>query len=165
MLRHRVTAFSVAVVVFALALVSRVVGAQDAAVEPRAKSPADVRSEAVLARVCGTACHEWQRVGDSRRTKAQWEMVIDDMINRGAPSTDADYDVVLDYVLRHHAFVNVNKAPAEELSLVIGLAPEEAEAIVSDRLKAGKFADFSALSRVGGVDPKKLEAARLSLLY
>src|SRR5437879_6499852 len=106
-------------------------GAQDRA-GARTKGPADVRSEEVLVRLCGT-CHEWQRVADSRRTKTQWEGVIEDMINRGAAGSDADYEIVLDYVLRHYAFVNVNKAPAEELSVVLGLAPEEAAAIVGYR--------------------------------
>jgi competence ComEA-like helix-hairpin-helix protein len=130
--------------------------------EPRSVDTA--RSEAIVTRVCGT-CHEWERIGDSRRTKAQWEELIDDMIGRGANGSEDDYKAILDYALRRYALVNINKAPSDEIAIVLGLSPKEADAIVAYRTAHGKIPDFDSLTKVSDVDQKKLEAARLSILY
>jgi competence ComEA-like helix-hairpin-helix protein len=157
MARHNVAtlAMSTGALVFAVVLTAR---HQDA------KDPEDARSEAVLARVC-TDCHEWQRIGETRRTKDQWEDLISDMMDRAGGASDKDYNAILEYALRHYGFVNVNKAPADEISLVIGLTSKEAEAILSYRTAHGKFEDFEALKKVVGVDPKMLDAARQWILY
>jgi competence protein ComEA len=137
---------------------------QDPAPTPAQKDAATARSEAVLLRVCGQ-CHDWQRVDETRRTKDDWGRLIDDMFTRGATGSDDDYGAVLDYVLRNDGLVNVNRAPADELAVVLNLSEGEAGAIVKDRAANGKFADFEALKRVSGVDPKKLEAARKAMFY
>src|SRR5207237_2033272 len=110
-------------------------------------------------------CHDWQRIAESRRTRKQWEELIDDMMSRGASGSDDDYNAILRYALRHYAFVNVNKADADELATILGVTAKEAEAIVAYRSAHGNFADFDALKKVGDVEAKKLEAARRSILY
>jgi competence protein ComEA len=135
----------------------------NAASQPSAAS-LDPKAEAVLIRVCGQ-CHDWQRVSETRRTRDDWGRVIDDMVTRGAAGTDADYDAVLDYVLRHDALVNVNRATAEDLATILNLTDQEAEAIVSYRTANGKFANLEALKAVKDVDPKKLESARAAMFF
>lgn len=122
------------------------------------------RSEAIVMRVCGN-CHEWERIGDSRRTKAQWEELMADMFDRGAEGSEDDYNAILNYALRRYALVNINKAPGDEITIVLGLSPKEADAIVVYRTANGKILDFESLKKVSDVDQKKLEAAKLSILY
>lgn len=137
--------------------------ASPGAQHPDTQDP-DARSEAVLTRLCA-GCHPWRRVLDTRRTRVQWEPVIDEMMRRGGFSSDDDYNAILEYVLRHNAFVNINQAEADEIAMVTGLAPQHAEAILSYRTEHGRFADFEALKKVSGIDLVKLEAARLAILY
>jgi competence protein ComEA len=137
---------------------------QDPAPAPALKTSTNARSEALMLRVCGQ-CHDWERVGETRRTKDDWGRLLDDMFSRGASGSDDDYSAVLDYVLRNDGLVNVNRAPADELAVILNLTADEAGAIVKDRTANGKFADFEALKRVAGVDSKKLEAARKAMFY
>ena len=46
------------------------------------------------------------------------------MMERGAQVSDTDFDVVMDYLLRHYGRINVNKAEAEDLALVTGVVQE-----------------------------------------
>src|SRR5262249_33576469 len=130
----------------------------------RQDPPDSSAAEAVVVRVC-SSCHDWERIGDSRRTKAQWEDLIGDMMSRGANGSDDDYDAILSYALRRYGLVNVNKAPTAEIAMVLGLAPKEADAIVAYRKANGWSPDFESLKKVPDVDPKKLEPSRLSILY
>jgi competence protein ComEA len=166
MFRHPLIGHSIglAALLAVLSAASPSIGAQDTASVPAPHGPATPQSENPLPRVCGT-CHVWQRATDARRSKTQWEIVIDDMSNRGAVGSDQDFEAVLTYLLRHHGSVNVNQAAAEELVAVLGLETSEAEAIVKHRAKVGKFADLAALKHVPGVDPKKLDAGRASITY
>jgi competence protein ComEA len=155
---------SVAAVLAVLFVAAPSTGAQNTAAGPAPKGPAAPPSERTFQRVCGT-CHESKRITDTRRSRTQWEIVIEDMTNRGAAGSDQDFDEVLTYLLRHHGSVNVNEARADELVAVLGLDTPEAEAIVHHRTTAGKFADLAALKQVAGVDAKKLDAGRASITY
>ena len=46
------------------------------------------------------------------------------MMERGAQVSDEDFDVVMDYLLRHYGRINVNKAEAEDLAIVVGVSQE-----------------------------------------
>ena len=52
------------------------------------------------------------------------------MMERGAQVSDEDFEVVMDYLLRHYGRINVNKAEAEDLAIVVGVSKKDAEAIV-----------------------------------
>jgi len=166
MLRHTLVSHSMsaAALLAVLSVASPSAGVPHTASLAVPQGPADPPSDNPVQRVCGT-CHEWQRATDARRSKTQWEIVIEDMSNRGAVGSDQDFEEVLAYLLRHHGSVNVNQAAADELVAVLGLEAPEAEAIVKHRAKVGKFADLEALKRVPGVDPKKLDAGRASITY
>lgn len=58
--------------------------------------------EAVTRKVCGTACHGFEHVVTVRRTRAQWEATIENMIGRGAKATSVEVAVILDFLSSSH---------------------------------------------------------------
>lgn len=70
-----------------------------AAARPPAPDPA---GEAVTRRVCGTACHNFEHVITVRRTPAQWEATIENMIGRGAKLTSDEVATVLAFLSSAH---------------------------------------------------------------
>ena len=58
------------------------------------------------------------------------------------------------------AKINVNEAPDYELSMLPGIGPKTAQAIVSNRLEHGPFAGLDDMMRVSGVGPATIEAIR-----
>jgi competence ComEA-like helix-hairpin-helix protein len=116
-------------------------------------------------RVCSN-CHPLARVTGTRRLKKQWEEVIETMItSRGAKVSDEDFDTILGYLARNYGRVNVNQAPADELSEVLAVSDTVAGAIVSYRTEHGTFADFDALTKVPGIDKDALEKKRDAISF
>jgi mono/diheme cytochrome c family protein len=56
---------------------------------------------AVFQKVCG-ACHPIETVTSQRRTRAQWQESIGQMVARGAKGTEEEFATVLDYLTRNH---------------------------------------------------------------
>jgi hypothetical protein len=50
-----------------------------------------------------SACHAITQVTSQRRTTAQWADTVDQMIARGAPVTDDDYKVIVEYLGKNFA--------------------------------------------------------------
>jgi competence protein ComEA len=123
-----------------------------------AQQASDKSAEA-FTKVCST-CHDAGRILTSRRTRTQWQEVIEKMIERGAEGTDADFSAVEDYLIHNYGRVNVNRAVSRDLAAVIGISDKEADAIVEYRKANGDFADFDTLCKVPGIDVEKLKAAR-----
>jgi hypothetical protein len=148
-------------------LVTAVTMAQEPAQPPAAPPAATPGAQMVLAtgpgadvfqRVC-VLCHPPDRIVSVRRTKTEWEEVLDKMIARGAQVNDDNYGTIENYLLRSYGKVNVNRAVKDDLVLVGGLTPDEAEASQVPR-RNGPFADFAALGKLPGLDLKKLEERR-----
>jgi cytochrome c oxidase cbb3-type subunit 3 len=57
---------------------------------------ADAR-EATARRLC-TQCHPFENVVAIRRTRAQWEATVENMVGRGARGTAAEFSSVIDYL-------------------------------------------------------------------
>jgi competence ComEA-like helix-hairpin-helix protein len=91
--------------------------------------------------------------------------VLDEMANKGATATDDEWSVILDYVLRHFGRVNVNRAPADELALILGLTGDQAASVVGYRTAHGPFADFDAFAKVPGLDPARLAEERDAITF
>lgn len=53
-------------------------------------------------------------------------------------------------------FIDINRAGASELSLLPGVGPSLAQAIVADRTERGPFATIADIDRVRGVGPATL---------
>ena len=114
----------------------------------------------VTKKMC-TPCHTLDNVIKARLTEERWAKEVDDMVARGATGTDEEIDQVIDYLAKNFpAKVNVNKASASELSASLGISASDAEAIIAYRSANGKFKDLSGLTRVPGIDTKKVEAAK-----
>ena len=141
--------------------------------EPAAGAPAPAGQQMVLAsgpgadafqRTC-VLCHTPERIVSVRKTKVEWEEIIDKMITRGAQVTDDNYGPIEEYLLRNYGKVNVNKAVKDDLVLIGGFTAAEADAVVQFRTANGTIADFAALGKVPGLDAKKLDEKRDALTF
>jgi cytochrome c5 len=57
----------------------------------------DGRGKDVVLMVC-TMCHDLKRIKQGRRSPEEWMETLNSMLNEGAPLSDADYPVVLNYL-------------------------------------------------------------------
>ena len=102
-------------------------------------------------------CHDAARITALRRSKVEWEEIINKMIERGATGTEKEFETVYGYLVRTFGKVNVNRAAAEDIAMILSLSEKDAQAIVAYRNSNGSFADFDALKKVPDIDLKKLE--------
>ena len=130
----------------------------------RAQDPDDQASAGAFHRVC-SSCHDAQRILATRRTRTQWEEIIDKMIERGAMGTDEDFTAAEEYLMRISGRVNVNRAAAADIAKVLGIPDKQASAIVEYRKANGDFADFDALCKVGGIDVEKLKSKQDAISF
>jgi|SRR5882724_11316293 len=119
----------------------------------------DKPGKATLEKVCFT-CHGPENVLKKRRSKTAWDKVIDDMSEKGAKATDAQFDEILTYLSRYYVLINVNQAKADELVDALDIAKEDATAIVKYREANGDFKTVDAVSKVPGVDTAKIDARK-----
>jgi competence protein ComEA len=118
----------------------------------------------VFTRMC-TKCHPPDRILSQRRTKTQWEEVLEKMTKLGASGTDEEWETVQTYLLKHYGRINVNKAQADDLVQILDLTPADASAIVAYRKAQGDFAGFDALLKVPAVNTEKLQHARNAITF
>jgi competence ComEA-like helix-hairpin-helix protein len=102
-------------------------------------------------------CHEAARITALRRTKVEWEEIINKMIERGATGTEKDFETVYGYLLRNFGKLNINRATPDDIAMILSLSEKDAKGIVAYRDANGAFADFEAVKKVPGIDLKKLE--------
>jgi competence ComEA-like helix-hairpin-helix protein len=174
---------AIAAAAFGVTLASSVrIGAQEpapptgASPATQAPSPAGSAAQAAAAplpsgpgsdafqRVC-VVCHPPDRIVSVRKTRTEWEEVIDKMITKGAQVTDDNYGPIEDFLLRNYGTVNVNKAVRDDLVAILGVTPADASAILAFRTSHGPFADFAALEQVPGIDSKKLEQKKAAVTF
>ena len=123
------------------------------------------KSKRVFTEVCGR-CHPIERVIAMRRTRSQWEEVIDAMIStRGAKVTDEEYETVLPYLVKVHGRVDINRARPPDIVEVLGIDNAMAGKIVEYRREHGPYEDFDALVKVPGVDREQLEKKRDAITF
>jgi competence protein ComEA len=114
-------------------------------------------------------CHEARRAASVRLTRDGWAAVIDGMRKRGAPVSDEDFPVVLDYLSTHFLGeaaqpLNLNTATQIDLEAAGGLLRREAAAVVQFREKHGRFKAIDDLKKVPGLDFKKIDSRRDSMV-
>lgn len=117
-----------------------------------------------LIRVC-TDCHGVDLVEGQRRTRAQWRQLVEDMVSRGANATDDDTKTIISYLVNALGRVNVNKAPAAEITAILELSETDASAIVSYRLSAGEFKNLDDVKKVPGLDSARIEATKERITF
>jgi len=152
-------------VIAALAVVAwltstAIVAARQQTPPPQAPDkPADDPAAGLFVRMC-SECHDTSRISSTRRTRADWEDQIGQMIEQGAKGTDKEFETVIGYLLRTFGKVYINNAKADEIVSVLTLSQKDADAIVAYRAANGRFVDFDALKKVPGIDLKTLEARK-----
>jgi competence ComEA-like helix-hairpin-helix protein len=133
--------------------------------KPDARSPEELKAEEAFTRTC-VKCHTVDRVVGSRRTRTQWEEVMTTMQTaRGAVIPDDDWDPVLNYLVKEHGRVNVNRAAVDDLVEVLALPAATADAVVKYRKEHGNFEDFDSFAKVPGLDLEKLEKKRDAISF
>jgi competence ComEA-like helix-hairpin-helix protein len=113
--------------------------------------------------VCGK-CHTPTVFLREPRSWDRWNDVFADMTRRGAKGTDEQLARVTTYFLENLTLVNVNTSPAEELTGVLSVSDDVAQAIITRRERQ-PFADIAQLRAVPGVDPDKLEQRKSRILF
>jgi competence protein ComEA len=115
-------------------------------------------------RVCGR-CHAQDRIVEGRRSRSQWEEVLERMVAKGATGSDDDFGIVIEYLVSEFGRVTINSAPADELAQVLHLDTKEADAIVAYRKSHGPFADFDALIAMPGAPVEALRKRRDAIVF
>ncbi len=59
------------------------------------------RGQKLVEDIC-SLCHEWQRVEGHELTKEQWGGVIKGMIFEGAPVTDEEFNLIVEYLAKNY---------------------------------------------------------------
>ena len=133
------------------------------ALAARAQEPEDHPAVA-FKRVCST-CHDADRILATRRTRTQWEEVIEKMIERGAQGTPEDFTAAEEYLLRVSGRVNINRALSKDIVAVLSLTQKDADAIAEYRKANGDFKDFDEVCKVPGIDLEKLKQGRDAISF
>lgn len=133
--------------------------------------------KAIVQRAC-VGCHALKVVTSKRATPEQWSALVNQMISRGAEVEDDEIESLVDYLSKNfpanaksdqeptdhspppadHApnQINVNHATAAELTAGLGISAKDADAIVAYREQNGDFKSIADLTRVPGIDSKKI---------
>jgi competence protein ComEA len=120
--------------------------------------------KSIFENTCG-GCHGADIVIGQTGTRDVWQDTVDSMRGRGALGTDDDFKVIVNYLTKYFGVpVNVNSAPAKEMADNLDITGAEADAIVKARDK-GKFKDYSDLSKVEGLDIKKLDPIKSRIKF
>ena len=110
-------------------------------------------------------CHPWENIISTRRTVREWNDMVINMAQRGAPGTEEQFTIVKRFLSRYYGVVNVNAGAADEIAAVLGLSAKDAAAIVEYRRTHGKFADVAALAKVEGIDKAKINGQPEALRF
>ena len=107
-----------------------------------------------------SGCHGLRTSLARRRTRPEWQAVVDTMASIGAPGTKDDIAATVGYLSLRYGQVDVNTATATEFQEIIGLTAAEAAAIVEFRTHEGGIKSFDQLLKVPGVDPSKISGMK-----
>jgi competence ComEA-like helix-hairpin-helix protein len=136
--------------------------------------------QAIVQQKCAS-CHALKVVTGKRASRQQWSTIVDQMITRGADVSDDDIDILLDYLAKNFGPatgqtgaekghdrtgpVNVNTGSASELAAALDLTVAESTSLVSYRERNGNFKEWRDLTKVPGVDAKKIESNKDRLVF
>ena len=149
-----ITALSAALLVFTVVAGASVghTGVQ----QPSNGNPTDDPAHELFIQTCNR-CHDAARITALRRTKTEWEEVINKMIERGATGSEEDFVTVFGYLRRHYGKVFINSATSDEITTTLRLSSKDADAVIAFRKANGNFQDFDAVKKVPDIDVKTLE--------
>lgn len=160
--------FALGIATLALVASTLIVAApfnQTPAQQPSSGAPApDDPDAGHFVQMC-VRCHEAARITALRRTRVEWEEIINKMIERGATGTEKDFETVYGYLLRNYGKLNINRATPDDIAMIVGLSEKDAEAIVAYRKASGPFPDFEAVKKVPDIDLKKLDEHKDAIAF
>lgn len=113
--------------------------------------------------VCGT-CHDAATATTTLRTRQEWGEMLEMMVGFGATATDDQFAQIQRYLSRRYGKVNVNRAPADELALVLDVPVEVAQLIVEKRATM-RLTSVDDLKDLPGMMESRLVALRPHLQY
>lgn len=118
-------------------------------------------AKALVAKQC-TACHDLDGTIRLRRTKADWEALVIDMVARGAPLAIEEVDAIVAYLAEVFSptsppLVDVNTATKEDLLKLPGVTEEAAERLIARRTSGGAFASRDEVRELLGLDASTFE--------
>lgn len=131
---------------------------------PAQASLPDGDGKAIVEKLC-VSCHGLDYLWPSQRTVQVWRETIDLMRGYGAEATDAQWTTITGYIIGNLAYLNVNKATAEECGLVFGLTGKAAEGVVAYRDKQGGFKTIDDLRQAPGLDAARIDALQARLIF
>ncbi len=102
-------------------------------------------------------CHPLDYATTNRRTRAQWNGVIREMVDMGAIISDEEKTSIVEYLTMTFGKIAVNTAAAEEIEKFLGMSSKDASAIVSYRTEHGPFGSLDDLKNVPDIDAKLLD--------
>jgi hypothetical protein len=105
-----------------------------------------------------SGCHGLEDVTGRRRTPREWNDLVAEMVDRGAPGTPEEIATIKRYLTRYYGMLAVNSASAQEFSSVLGLSSKDADNVVEYRKAHGRFGDAAALANVPDIDKTKINA-------
>lgn len=113
----------------------------------------------IVEKLCSN-CHGLKLMEPMRKSRAQWQSSVDEMVTRGMKAEDDEVEAVVNYLARYLSRININQSPAADLTDVLDIQPAQSALIVEYRTKNGPFRNFDALEKVPGLDVKKLSEQR-----
>ena len=143
------------VILLASTLTTASLTGQSTGQQPAASADTDPAHELFI-QTCNR-CHDAARITALRRTKTEWEEVINKMIERGATGSEEDFQTVFGFLRRHYGKVYINSAGSEEITTSLGLSNKDTDAVVAYRKAHGNFADLEAVKKVRDIDVKTLD--------
>ncbi|MCU1336295.1 MAG: hypothetical protein JWO19_1876 [Bryobacterales bacterium] len=121
--------------------------------------------KSVFENTCG-GCHGADIVIGQTGTREVWQDTVDSMRGRGATGTDDDFKLIVNYLTKYFGVpVNVNQSTAKDLASNLDITSDEAEAMVKYRTDKGNFKEWADLSKVQGLDVKKLEPIKSRIKF
>jgi competence ComEA-like helix-hairpin-helix protein len=115
------------------------------------------------------SCHGLDVITAQRDTREGWTATVSTMRSRGAAGTDQDFQSIIEYLTKflgtQLAQLNVNTATTKEIESALGLESYQSDAIVEYRKDHGDFKDWDSLTKVRGVDFKKLEEKKDQIIF
>ena len=162
---------SVAAASFVGAVYSGVTHAYSGVTHARAAAPVAAQAalpegdgRAVVEKIC-SSCHGLEYLVPSRRTVRNWLETIELMKSFGAEATDEQWMTITDYIVGNLAYLNANKAAADEFAMLFRVDAKTAEAVVAYRETQGGFKTIDDLKKAPGLDAARIDVLTDRLIF
>ena len=107
-------------------------------------------------RICGD-CHGVEKIPSPRRSRAEWQDLVEEMAGRNGVATPDDIRTIVQYVVVNFGRVNVNRASGADLVEIVQLTAAEASAIVEFRTREGDYLTLEDLRKVPKLDFARIQ--------